>query len=123
MVIQSRTSVSHSLNIYWAPIEVKEGTGGHIFRNNLTNLPIQLRGTTGTFLEGNIEYATTDYFVVPGDAHLRADSVAIGAGVTPSATTSISTVISGPIDGTSARINFATRSPAKSPKQTYSLLI
>ena len=73
---------------YWAPIEVKEGTGGHIFRNNLTNLPIQLRGTTGTFLEGNIEYATPDYFIAPGDVHLRTDSVAIGAGVTPSATTS-----------------------------------
>ena len=64
------TVVEHNtvlVNGYWAPIEVKFGTGGHSFRNNLTNAPIQLRGTSGSLLEGNIEYATPGFFVSPGD--------------------------------------------------------
>ncbi len=89
--LSSGTIVEHNTVLvegYWAPIEVKFGTGGHVFRNNLTNLPIQLRGTTGTTLEGNIETATTGDFIAPGDPHLSAGSSAIGAGTVPSEATS-----------------------------------
>lgn len=66
---------------YWAPIEVKEGSGGHIFRNNLTSLPINLRGTSGSSFAGNIDNATINELVAPGDPHLKQGSIAIGAGV------------------------------------------
>lgn len=88
--LSSDTIVEHNTVMvqgYWAPIEVKSGTGGHVFRNNLTNLPIQLRGTTGTTLEGNIESATDNDFATAGEPHLRSSSTAIGAGVVPTETT------------------------------------
>jgi len=47
---------------YWAPMQVRGGSG-HVFRNNLTNLPIQLHD--GAFVisnqgNGNIECTTQD---------------------------------------------------------------
>ena len=87
--LSNGTLVEHNTVLvegYWAPIEVKFGTGGHTFRNNLTNRPIQLRGTTGTTLEGNIENATDSDFIAPGDPHLNAGSSAIGAGAVPAQT-------------------------------------
>jgi len=90
--LSTDTIVEHNTVIvdgYWAPIEVRAGSG-HVFRNNLTTLPIQLRnGTFNNSVEGNgnIEYATINDFIAPGDPHLRADSIAIGGGVVPSEVT------------------------------------
>ena len=77
------------VNGYWAPIEVRSGSG-HVFRNNLTTAPIQARnGATNISISGNgnIEFASDADFVAPGDPHLHGESVAIGAGVVPSTVT------------------------------------
>ena len=86
--LSTGTIVEHNTVIvggYWAPIEVRAGSG-HTFRNNLTTLPIKQRdGTFNNSIDGNgnIEYATGADFVAPGDAHLQIGSAAIGAGVAP----------------------------------------
>lgn len=66
---------------YIGPIEVRGGSG-HTIRNNLSNAPVWLRdGAADIIRQGNIEFATDDDFVAPGDPHLHAGSVAIGSGV------------------------------------------
>ena len=68
---------------YLGPIEVRGGSG-HTLSNNLTNLPIRFHNNpVDIFAEGNIEYATDADFETPGQPHLRAGSVAIGAGIEP----------------------------------------
>ncbi len=91
------TIVEHNtvfVNDYWAPIQVRGGSG-HIFRNNLTSAPIQARdGAINLSIEGNgnIEFATIDELTAPTDPHLKPDSIAIGAGVAP---TTVNTDIDG----------------------------
>lgn len=74
---------------YFAPIQVRAGSG-HIFRNNLTNAPIHTRdGATNISIEGNgnIDFATVNQLLSPRNPHLKADSYAIGAGVSPATVT------------------------------------
>jgi len=90
--LSTDTIVEHNtvmVDGYWAPIQNRGGSG-HVFRNNLTSLPIQLcDGASNISIEGNgnIEIATPDDFLAPGDPHLKEGSLAIGAGVVPATVT------------------------------------
>ena len=92
--LSNNTIVEHNTVIvdgYWAPIQVRAGSGGHVIRNNLMTLPVQLRegAPDNNNIEGNFEFATMADFVAPGDPHLSASSSAIGVGVPTSVTTDI----------------------------------
>lgn len=64
---------------YSGAIEFRQSTNLRIF-NNLISAPVWDRGDTDVTMGGNIDSATDDDFISPGDPHLVTGSRAIGAG-------------------------------------------